>query len=78
MIKAENIANKEFRKALYGYDREQVDRFLDEIIEQLQKMEQERLELVDTVEYLVSELTGMNRTEQLNETSKQPTEGIRA
>ena len=41
-------------------------------------MEQERLELVDTVEYLVSELTGMNRTEQLNETSKQPTEGIRA
>ncbi|MBQ6234298.1 MAG: DivIVA domain-containing protein, partial [Clostridia bacterium] len=24
MIKAENIANKEFRKALFGYDREDV------------------------------------------------------
>lgn len=78
MMKAENIANKEFRKALYGYDREQVDRFLDEIIEQLQKMEQERLELVDTVEYLVSELTGMNKAEQISDAPAKTTEEIRA
>ena len=38
MIKAENIANKEFRKALFGYDREDVDRYLDELIAQLTDM----------------------------------------
>ena len=42
MIKAENIANKEFRKALFGYDREDVDRYLDELIAQLLEMEKER------------------------------------
>ena len=29
MIKAENIANKEFRKSLFGYDREDVDKYLE-------------------------------------------------
>ena len=53
MIKAENIASKEFRKSLYGYDCEQVDLFLDELIVQLKQMEQERLEMATTIEYLV-------------------------
>ena len=57
MIKAENIANKEFRKALFGYDREDVDRYLDELIVQLRQMEEERREMVATIEYLVSEVT---------------------
>ena len=43
MIKAENIANKEFKKALFGYDREDVDRYLDDLIVQLRQMEEERL-----------------------------------
>ena len=58
MIKAENIANKEFKKALFGYDREDVDRYLDELILQLRQMEEERKEMVSTIEYLVSEMTG--------------------
>lgn len=58
MIKADNIATKEFRKSLYGYDCEQVDLFLDEIIVQLKQMEQERLEMATTIEYLVSKLSG--------------------
>ena len=58
MIKAENIANKEFKKALFGYDREDVDRYLDELIVQLRQMEEERREMVSTIEYLVSEMTG--------------------
>ncbi len=58
MIKAENIANKEFKKALFGYDREDVDRYLDELIIQLRQMEEERKEMVSTIEYLVSEMTG--------------------
>ena len=57
MIKAENIVNKEFRKALFGYDREDVDKYLDELIAQLLEMEKERKEMASTIEYLVSELT---------------------
>lgn len=53
MIKAENIASKEFRKSLYGYDCEQVDLYLDELIVQLKQMEQERLEMSTMIEYLV-------------------------
>ena len=57
MIKADNIVNKEFRKSLFGYDREDVDKYLDELIEQLRAMEKERREMASTIEYLVSELT---------------------
>ena len=57
MIKAENIVNKEFKKSLFGYDREDVDRYLDELIVQLRQMEDERKEMVATIEYLVSEVT---------------------
>lgn len=57
MIKAENIVNKEFRKSLFGYDREDVDKYLDELIVQLREMEEERKEMVATIEYLVSEVT---------------------
>ncbi len=56
MIKAENIAAKEFRKSLYGYDCEQVDRYLDELIVQMKQMEQERLEMATTIEYLVGKM----------------------
>lgn len=56
MIRAENIVNKEFRKALFGYDREDVDKYLDELIAQLHVMETERKEMAATIEYLVSEL----------------------
>lgn len=61
MIKADNIANKEFKKSLFGYDREDVDRYLDELIVQLRQMEEERKEMVSTIEYLVSEMTGSSR-----------------
>ena len=56
MIKAENIATKEFRRSLYGYDCEEVDRYLDELIAQLKQMEQERLEMATTIEYLSAQL----------------------
>ena len=52
----EAIANKSFRRTFLGYDLEQVDDFLDEIIRQMQQMEQERRELTDTIDYLVGEL----------------------
>ena len=63
MIKAENIVNKEFRKSLFGYDREDVDKYLDELIVQLRQMEDERKEMVSTIEYLVSEVTRQGASE---------------
>ena len=56
MMTVEAIANKSFRRTFLGYDLEQVDDFLDEIIRQMQQMEQERRELTDTIDYLVAEL----------------------
>ena len=56
MMTVEAIANKSFRRTFLGYDLEQVDDFLDEIIQQMQQMEQERQELTDTIDYLVGEL----------------------
>lgn len=56
MLTVETIANKTFRRTLLGYDLEQVDDFLDEIIQQLQQMEQERREMTATIDYLVAEL----------------------
>ena len=63
MIKAENIAAKEFRKSLYGYDCEEVDRYLDELIAQLRQMEQERLEMATTIEYLAGQLAPDSKEE---------------
>ena len=56
MMTVEAIANKSFRRTFLGYDLEEVDDFLDEIIRQMQQMEQERKELTDTIDYLVGEL----------------------
>ena len=56
MITVEEIANKHFRRTLLGYDAEQVDACLDEIIDQLNTMQQDRREMVGTIEYLTAEL----------------------
>ena len=56
MMTVEAIANKSFRRTFLGYDLEEVDDFLYEIIRQIQQMEQERRELTDTIDYLVGEL----------------------
>lgn len=41
MLKPMDIHNKEFRKAVRGYDTEEVDEFLDEIIVDFEKMQRE-------------------------------------
>ena len=45
MLLSSEIANKNFRRSFIGYDMEQVDAFLDEILAELDKMQQEREEL---------------------------------
>ena len=41
MLKPMDIHNKEFKKAMRGYDAEEVDEFLDEIIVDYEKMQRE-------------------------------------
>lgn len=41
MLKPMDIHNKEFKKAMRGYDAEEVDEFLDEIIVDFEKMQRE-------------------------------------
>ncbi len=57
MIRVEDIANKDFKKSLIGYDLEQVDRYLDEIIALFNAMERERRDMLQTIEYLSNELS---------------------
>ena len=41
MLKPMDIHNKEFKKSMRGYDIEEVDEFLDEIIVDFEKMQRE-------------------------------------
>jgi len=72
----EDIASKHFRRALLGYDSEQVDLFLDAIIEQLNTMQQERRELVGTIEYLTAELARAGAQESPMGAANKPIEPI--
>ena len=62
MLRPEDLITKQFRKTLLGYDPEQVDAFLDELIEQLTNMEAERREMTDTIDRLAVELSEANKT----------------
>ena len=48
----ETILNKEFETDFKGYNAEQVDAFLDEVLEDYQKMEENVQELLDAVSSL--------------------------
>lgn len=52
MLTPEAVAEKTFRKTMFGYDLEQVDAFLDEIIVQMQQQEKERREMADMIDIL--------------------------
>ena len=40
-MKKSDIIEKQFNRAIWGYDRVEVDQFLDEIVKELEHMEQE-------------------------------------
>ena len=52
MLTPEAVAEKTFRKTMFGYDLEQVDAFLDEIIIQMQQQEKERQEMAEMINIL--------------------------
>ncbi len=60
-MKVNDIVNKEFTKSILGYDVREVDVFLDQVIEQLEKLETERREMMTAIEYLLAELEHIER-----------------
>ena len=52
----EEILNKEFETDFKGYNAEQVDSFLDEVLEDYQKMEDNVQQLLDTVATLQEQI----------------------
>ena len=55
-MRVEDIVNKVFTRSFMGYDIEQVDLFLDEVIERFEQYESERKEMLIAMEYLLDKL----------------------
>ena len=69
----QDILDKKFGRSFFGYDPQQVDGFLDDIIDRLEEMERERQEMLTTMEYLLKEIEGYESSgeaEQRRESGK--------
>lgn len=55
-MRIEDIVNKAFTRSFLGYDIEQVDLFLDEVIERFEQYEAEKKEMLLAMEYLLNKL----------------------
>lgn len=55
-MRTEDIVNRIFTRSFMGYDIEQVDRFLDEVIDALEQYEAEKKEMLTAMEYLLQKL----------------------
>lgn len=60
-VSIEDIIKKEFSRSLMGYDMQEVDVFLDTIIDRIEKMEVEREELVTAMEKLLRRVERMEK-----------------
>ena len=55
-MRTDEIVNKIFTRSFMGYDIEQVDLFLDEMIDTLERYEAEKREMLSAMEYLMKKL----------------------
>lgn len=55
-MRTDDIVNKVFTRSFMGYDIEQVDLFLDEVIERFEQCEAEKKEMLLAMEYLLNKL----------------------
>lgn len=51
-----DIHNKEFSRSFRGYNEDEVDQFLDEIVEEFERLYKENLELKDRIDILVEQV----------------------
>ena len=64
MITPLDIQNKEFKKSFRGYKESEVDQFLDEIIEDYEKLYKENIELKDKILILTEQIKQYNNLEE--------------
>jgi len=55
-MRTEDIINKIFSRSFMGYDMEQVDAFLDELIDCIEQYESDKREMLSAIEYLLGKL----------------------
>ena len=60
-MQIDDIIKKEFTKSFMGYDIHEVDLFLDQIIDQIEKYESERREMLTAMEFLLKEFEQMEK-----------------
>ncbi len=65
MLTPLDIHNKEFRKGLRGYDVDEVDEFLDEVIKEFESLYKENLDLKEQIEY---QKENLGRYKEMEET----------
>lgn len=63
-VTTEDIVKKEFSRSLMGYDMQEVDVFLDAIIDRIEKMETERDELITAMEKLLKRVERLEKTKE--------------
>ncbi len=61
-VSIDDIIKKEFPRSLMGYDMQEVDAFLDAIIDRIEKMEGERAELVAAMEKLLKRVERLEKS----------------
>lgn len=64
MITPLDIQNKEFRRSFRGYNAKEVDLFLDEIIEDYERIYKENIEFKDKINMLADQLRQYNTMEE--------------
>ena len=55
-MRTDDIVKKKFARAFVGYDMQEVDEFLDDVIDKIDRMEDERREILVAMEYLLKKL----------------------
>ena len=63
-MQREDIFNQKFKRSFYGYDGQEVDAFLDEIIAELARREEEQALMVRRVEALLERLDELEEPAQ--------------
>ena len=64
-MQIDDIIKKEFSKSFMGYDIHEVDLFLDQVIDQIEKYEAERHEMLTAMEFLLKEFEQMEKVSTL-------------
>lgn len=64
MITPLDIQNKEFKKSMIGYNPKSVDEFLDEIVEDYERVYKENIELKDKVAMLTDQIRQFNTLQE--------------